>query len=127
MGYNEIELSILFVDDLEIQKLNHEYRKINKPTNVLSFPMQEGMFSNISKTIPKTLLGDVVISIETARREAQSLNIMLTERISQLLVHGILHLTGYNHEKDFEQNSKMELKSMEILKMIETNPNLAFF
>lgn len=123
MGYKEIELSILFIDDKKMQELNSQYRNINKPTNVLSFPMQEGVFSNITQT----LLGDVVISLETAKREADFSNIMLDERLSQLLIHGILHLIGYDHEKSSQRNSEMELKSMELLKQIEPNPKLSFF
>ena len=76
-------------------KLNKTYRGISKPTNVLAFPMQEGEFSDITPG----LLGDVVISMETAEREAITAEISLEERTSQLLIHGILHLLGFDHER----------------------------
>lgn len=110
----------MVTSDDSIQKLNKTYRGIDKPTNVLSFPMQDGKFTDISPE----LLGDIVISCETAQKEAESDQINLSERISQLLVHGILHLTGFDHESDAP---KMEIKSLELLKMIEANDKLDAF
>ncbi len=96
---------------------------MDKPTNVLSFPMQEGDFGNITPG----LLGDVVISCETAQKESEKANISLSERISQLLIHGILHLIGFDHEQSFEDAQRMEEKSLEVLRIIETNKNLNAF
>ncbi len=111
------------MDDPGIQELNLNFREIDKPTNVLSFPMQEGEFSDISPG----LLGDVVISVDTAEKEAKEANISLDERMSQLLTHGILHLMGFDHEIDELAADTMEKKSIEILRVIETNPGLAAF
>lgn len=108
------ELSILIVDDSQIKILNREYLKREGPTNVIAFPMREGEFSNITPH----LLGDVVISVETAQKEAEKTGISMAERFTQLLVHGILHLFGYDHEKSEEEAVEMEKKSEELLELI---------
>lgn len=107
----------MVTSDDYIQELNKTYRGIDEPTNVLSFPMQDGEFTDISPG----LLGDIVISCETAQKEAESAQINLSERISQLLVHGILHLTGFDHDTNESDAQKMKTKSLELLKMIESN------
>jgi probable rRNA maturation factor len=111
----DAELSILIVDDPEIGGLNKKYLDRHGPTNVIAFPMRTGQFNNIAPQ----LLGDVVISIETAAREGKIAGISMEERFTQLLVHGILHLLGYDHEKNKTQADKMEQKSNEILKLIK--------
>jgi len=123
LGCNLHELSIVIMNDAQIQALNQTYRGISRPTNVLAFPMQEGEFSGITPD----LLGDVVISAQTARKEADAAGITLDERISQLLVHGILHLLGYDHETAPDDADEMETKSLEILRHIEKNPDLEAF
>ena len=116
LGSPEGELSILVVDDSEIKTLNKDYLNRLGPTNVIAFPMKEGDFSDINPQ----LLGDVVISIETAGREALQSGISTEERFAQLLVHGILHLFGFDHEKSEQDARKMEKKSDELLKLIES-------
>jgi probable rRNA maturation factor len=124
LGCNHHEISIVIMDDAQIQALNHDYRGIDRPTNVLSFPMQEGEFSHITPG----LLGDLVISAQTAAREAEDAGITLDERLSQLLVHGILHLVGFDHETGEEDARQMETKSLALLKLIEPdNPDLPVF
>jgi len=108
------ELSILIVDDPQIAVLNEEYLDRKGPTNVISFPMREGDFSNISPS----LLGDVVISTDTCDKEGKLSGITMEERFDQLLIHGILHLFGYDHV-DSEKNALiMEKKSKELEKLI---------
>ena len=109
------ELSILIVDDPQIEVLNKKYLNRNGPTNVIAFPMRTGQFSKINPQ----LLGDVVISVETAAKEGKSAGNSMEERLTHLLVHGILHLLGYDHEKTDQEAHKMEKKSNEILKLIE--------
>ena len=123
LGYDSHEVSLVITDNDQIQQLNKKYRKIDKPTNVLAFPMQEGQFGNITPG----LLGDIVISCETAQKEAKSANINLTERISQLLIHGILHLIGFDHEASESDAIKMKEKSLELLRQIEDNHDLNTF
>ncbi len=117
LGSPEGELSILVVDDSEIKTLNKDYLNRSGPTNVIAFPMKEGDFSDINPQ----LLGDVVISIETAGREALQSGISAEERFAQLLVHGILHLFGFDHEKSEQDARKMEKKSNELLRLIESS------
>jgi len=114
LDYHDAELSILIVDDPQIAILNKKYLHRNGPTNVIAFPMRTDQFSNINPE----LLGDVVISIETAEKEGKNIGISMEERFTQLLVHGILHLLGYDHETSEQEADKMEKKSEEILKLI---------
>lgn len=123
MGCDAHEISIVITDDDQIQQLNKTYRKKDTSTNVLAFPMQEGQFADITPG----LLGDVVISCETAQQEADDANISLLERISQLLIHGILHLMGFDHETSLKDAEKMEDKGLELLRIIETNKKLTVF
>jgi probable rRNA maturation factor len=113
---HDAELSVLIVDDPQITKLNQKYLHRSGPTNVIAFPMHEDVFQNINPG----LLGDVVISVETAAKEGKSIGIGMEERFTQLLVHGILHLIGYDHEKSEAHAEKMAQKENEILILIES-------
>ncbi|MEA3428807.1 MAG: rRNA maturation RNase YbeY [Thermodesulfobacteriota bacterium] len=115
LGCPDGELSILIVDDFQIEELNRSYLNRSGPTNVIAFPMREGEFSNIT---PR-LLGDVVISLETAMREGKLAKISMEDRFDQLLIHGILHLFGYDHEKSKEEADKMGKKSNELLGVLK--------
>jgi probable rRNA maturation factor len=109
------ELSLLVVDDPQIAELNKKYLNRHGPTNVLAFPMRQGEFANLTPQ----LLGDVVISVETAASEAKNSGISMQERFTQLIVHGVLHLFGYDHEESKQQERKMEEKSDELMKLLE--------
>ncbi|MBI3017140.1 MAG: rRNA maturation RNase YbeY [Deltaproteobacteria bacterium] len=100
------ELSILFVSDLKIQKLNRFYRGKNKPTDVLSFPLQEGGLKHLNRHI--AALGDIVISVDTAKRNAQKFGKTFEEELQFLLIHGFLHLLGYDHEKSKKEEKRMQ-------------------
>lgn len=90
------ELSILLTHDAVIQHLNEQWRDKDKPTNVLSFPaVPEG-----KKGVLPPLLGDIVLAFETIEREAQISGKQLTHHVSHLIIHGFLHLLGYDHEND---------------------------
>jgi probable rRNA maturation factor len=116
----EGELSILVVDDPRMAALNQQYLNRTGPTNVIAFPMREGEFSHISPG----LLGDVVISIDTAQIEGERGGISTEERFIELLVHGILHLFGYDHENDEAEALRMEEKSQALLRIIQSTPEL---
>ena len=116
LDFPDGELSILFVDDREIEALNKKYFNRNGPTNVIAFPMLAGTFSEIT---PK-LLGDVVISADTAQKEGSVAGISTEERIVELLVHGVLHLFGFDHESGGQEALTMDNKSKALLAMIET-------
>ncbi|MEH0021213.1 MAG: rRNA maturation RNase YbeY [Desulfobacter sp.] len=123
LGCDAHEISIVVMDDPGIRELNNNFRGIDKPTNVLSFPMQEGEFGDITPG----LLGDVVISLDTAENEAKQAGISTDERMSQLLIHGILHLLGFDHETGETEAEQMEDKSLELLRLIEKNAGLSAF
>jgi len=109
------ELSILLVDDEEMAVINGEYRRKEGPTDVISFAMAEGEFGSLNSNI----LGDVVISLDTAKRQALERDEEIMEEVKFLLVHGILHLHGYDHEKEEAERLKMEGKEKELLKALE--------
>jgi len=114
LGCPEKELSILLVDDLQIADLNATYLSREGPTNVIAFPMQEGEFADVSPD----LLGDVVISVDTAEREGTAAGMDVETRTVELLVHGVLHLMGYDHEHDVAEARRMEEKSVAVLEAI---------
>jgi rRNA maturation RNase YbeY len=114
LGSPDDELSIVYVDDDRIAELNRAYLDREGPTNVISFPMQEGEFSHLCPH----LLGDVVISVDTALREAQSARIPKDRRLTELLVHGVLHLYGYDHEEEGADAAAMEEKARELLDLV---------
>ena len=111
----DAELSILIVDDQQIAQLNHQYLNHEGPTNVIAFCMRQGQFSDITPN----LLGDVVISADTAHREAQIARISMQDRFDQLLIHGTLHLLGYDHENTEAEAHRMEKKTEALLKKIK--------
>ncbi|MGD9180958.1 MAG: rRNA maturation RNase YbeY [Desulfobacterales bacterium] len=114
LDYPDAELSILIVDDQQIAQFNRKYLNRKGPTNVIAFPMHAGRFAEITPN----LLGDVVISAETAHRESQNAGLSMQDRFDQLLIHGILHLCGYDHENTKTEARRMEKKTEELFKII---------
>lgn len=108
------DLSVLLTDDSEIHQLNREYRGVDRPTDVLSFSQQEGEFPSIAPD----LLGDVVISLETAKKQAVEQGHSLEEELFILLAHGILHLLGYDHETSRKDRAFTEKKIKELRALI---------
>jgi probable rRNA maturation factor len=106
LGYPDAELSLSLVDDLQIGRLNQQYRNRARPTDVLAFPMREGECTEVNPY----LLGDVVISLDTAQRQAASRGYSFEEELSFLLIHGILHLVGYDHENPGSEARRMRKK-----------------
>jgi probable rRNA maturation factor len=105
----QAELSVALVGDKEMRPLNAKYRKKNKTTDVLSFPADPSMPSNSG------LLGDVIISVEQARRQAKERNNSLKKEMVTLLIHGILHLLGYDHERSQRQAKIMATLEQKLL------------
>jgi len=93
LGLQTQEVSILFASDRFVRRLNKDYRGIDLPTDVLAFSMREGEWTDIQPQV----LGDVVISVETAARQAREMGHSLDHELTILLVHGIVHLLGYDH------------------------------
>ena len=116
LGLLEAELSLLFVDDLQIQALNRRYLHRDKPTNVLAFTMRKGEFS----TLHVQLLGDLVISVETAKRQSNRFGLDEMGMIILLMVHGVLHLIGYEHEGIKKGAQEMAIKQKELFKRVKS-------
>jgi probable rRNA maturation factor len=114
LGLLEAEISLLFVNDLQIQALNRRYLCRDKPTNVLAFPMRKGEFS----TLHPHLLGDLVISVETAKRQSNRFGLDEMEMVVLLMVHGVLHLMGYEHEGMKKEAREMTLKQKELFQNV---------
>ena len=108
------ELSILFTDDAQIAELNERYLGRKGPTNVLAFPMAEGE----EEPFETSMLGDVVISVDTAVREAKETGEPLDLTLDRLLVHGILHLLGFDHEESGLEAQRMEREERRLVAVI---------
>ena len=118
LGYEGYELTVVLVDDPEITRLNRQYFRRNRPTNVISFPLMDD--SPVS--LRSRILGDVVISAETAQRDAGEAGEKAEDELLFLMVHGILHLAGYDHEGSVAERRKMEAKEREFFEGL--NPHL---
>jgi rRNA maturation RNase YbeY len=114
LGLLDAELSLLFVSDLQIQALNQRYLRRDEPTNVLAFPMRKGEFS----ILHPHLLGDIVISVETAKRQSNRFGLNEMGMIILLMVHGVLHLIGYEHEGTKKGAREMALKQKELFRRV---------
>ena len=108
-------LSIFLTNNYGIKKLNNKFRKVNKPTNVLSFVQNEKFCLNGSKQV--IILGDIVISLEKIRSEAKDLKKKFSDHFIHICIHGLLHLFGYNHQEEFEAKVMQE-KEISILKKL---------
>jgi probable rRNA maturation factor len=114
-GCPDAELSLVIVDDVEIQQINRDYLQRDKPTNVISFAMQEGEDAGLHPG----LLGDVIISADTAARDAREAELPFESELYFLLLHGILHLLGYDHERGTEEEAQlMEAREAELFARI---------
>lgn len=105
--------------------LNNEYRGVNRPTDVLSFPQKEdfGLISKKNSLVKlstfdnqtRLVLGDIVINLHQAKRQAKEHGFTFNEELKRLLIHGLLHLIGYNHERGWDDEKKMKRKEKELL------------
>ena len=109
-GSASLEVSIRLSDDAEVQALNRDYRSKDKPTNVLSFPMvQADLIESLGNTDDgEILLGDIILAAETCAREAAEKGWSIPDYAQHLIVHGLLHLLGYDHELGETQATAME-------------------
>jgi len=118
LDISDSELSIVCVSDEKIATLNEQYRGKSGPTNVLSFSMQEGEFSHLRQN----MLGDVVLSLDTTMREADESNTPFDHRLIFLLIHGVLHLIGYDHETTAKDAEKMNEQTQILFSKIVESP-----
>jgi rRNA maturation RNase YbeY len=114
LGLDGAELSLVLVSDPVMHELNRSWRGKNRPTDVLAFSQREG-----AGAAPDGLLGDVVISVDTARRQAAALGHSLAAEGDRLLVHGLLHLLGYDHERSAPEARRMQRQERALLRALE--------
>jgi len=107
------DLSILFVDNKKITELNKRFFHKDYPTNVISFSYMDGLSSEV--------MGDIVISIERAREEAESLSIPFHERLFALIIHGVLHILGFDHVNDKNEARRMRYREKKLLTIVTTH------
>ena len=117
------DISLLFCDDAFIQNLNKQYRDIDSPTDVLSFEQGDEYFDDAGET--RFMAGDIVISLDSLRFNAEEFNVEINEELKRLIVHGILHLNGMDHSDNsteqemlkFQEELLMQYKNMEIYRV----------
>ena len=116
--------SLLFTSDARIHELNREWRQRDKPTNVLSFPMLEREdLVHLDPDGPPEMLGDIALAYETCAREAEEKGVPLEHHASHLIVHGLLHLAGYDHEISDAHAEEMEALEVKALALLDiSNP-----
>ena len=112
-GGEDCEVSVFLVDDVEIRRLNKLYRNIDRPTDVLAFAMREGVDGDLNREI----LGDVVISLPTAKRQASAYGHSFEAEILLLASHGVLHLLGYDHGEKEDMLAMQEKQKKTLLSL----------
>jgi len=115
-----VEVSLLFVNDRAIRRLNRDYRQKDRPTNVLAFALRDGEDQRHHATPERKHLGDVVISLETTTREAVAYSRRTDEHLLTLLIHGLLHLLGYDHERADAERRRMERRERRLFQALWT-------
>jgi probable rRNA maturation factor len=119
LAQSRLTASVLFTGDEDIRALNAEWRGKDKPTNVLSFPMLERSdLLDLAPDGPPELLGDIALAYETCAREAAEKGIPIEQHAAHLIVHGLLHLAGYDHEtsdEDAEAMEALETKALAVM------------
>ncbi|MEP5938576.1 MAG: rRNA maturation RNase YbeY [Erythrobacter sp.] len=116
LGNSRLCASLLFTSDEHVHELNREWRDKDKPTNVLSFPMlKRAQLLVLSTDGPPEMLGDLALAYETCAREADEKSLSLHDHAAHLILHGLLHLAGYDHETAQEDADKMEALEIEAL------------
>lgn len=114
-----LSVSLLFSGDAEVHELNREWRGKDKPTNVLSFPMLErDELLALPAEGPPEMLGDIALALETCTREAADKGLPLAHHAAHLIVHGLLHLAGHDHETSPEDARAMEILEIKALALL---------
>ncbi len=122
LDLSQTELSVVFVNSERMRRLNARYRGVDRSTDVLSFPLSDDSSSAKRHELPggPAPLGDIVICVPKALAQAKQYGLTFRQEIRRLLVHGLLHLVGYDHELSPYQKKKMEKKERELLDAIKT-------
>lgn len=126
VGESRSELSLELIGDKRMRRLNREYRKKDRPTDVLAFSIREAVMPHGVR--PAThMLGDVVISLPTAVRQAKEAGRSIDDELTMLLVHGVLHLCGYDHERNPREAARMARRERALLHRISPVPRMVTF
>ncbi|MDH4300602.1 MAG: rRNA maturation RNase YbeY [Nitrospira sp.] len=123
VGEAKSELSLELIGDARIRRLNREYRQQDQVTDVLAFPIREAVAPQV-RNATTNMLGDVVISLPTAIRQAQEAGRSIDDELATLLVHGVLHLCGYDHERSPREAVRMSRREQHVLQMISPVPRV---
>ena len=123
VGEGKSELSLELIGDARIRRLNREYRQQDRVTDVLAFPIREAVAPQVRNS-RTNMLGDVVISLPTAIRQAQEAGRSIDDELATLLVHGVLHLCGYDHERSPREAVRMSRREQHVLQMISPVPRV---
>lgn len=115
-GLRDSVLSVLLVGDRAMRTLNRRYRGKDRTTDVLSFSFREGPGADVQRS----LLGDIVICVPTARRQARDAGHSLQGEIDRLLIHGLLHLVGYDHERGGTEEQRMRVREQRLLEAVRS-------
>jgi probable rRNA maturation factor len=126
VGESRSELSLELTGDGRMRRLNREYRKKDRPTDVLAFPIREAVMPRGMRPVTQ-MLGDVVISLPTAVRQAKEAGRSIDDELAMLLVHGMLHLCGYDHERNRRQAARMSRRERALLHLISPVPHMVTF
>jgi len=119
LGLSNSEVSVLLCDDATILDLNSKYREINKPTDVLSFSQRENSMGSFEMGNAPDLLGDIVVSLERVKRNADDFNVPYEEEFRRVLIHGLLHLLGMEHKDKDDYDKMLNLQEELLLKSTE--------
>lgn len=126
VGESRSELSLELTGDKHMRRLNREYRKKDRPTDVLAFPTREAVMpQGVPFVTP--MLGDVVISLPKAVRQAKEAGRSIDDELAMLLVHGVLHLCGYDHEHNAREEARMSRRERVLFHLISPVPRMVTF
>lgn len=123
VGESRSELSLELIGDRRMQRLNREYRTKDRPTDVLAFPIREAILPGGLRPVTQ-MLGDVVISLPTAVRQARDAGRSIDDELAMLLIHGVLHLCGYDHERNPQEAARMARRERAVFHRISPVPRM---
>ena len=126
VGESRSELSLELIGERRMRRLNREYRKKDRPTDVLAFPIREAVMPRGMRPVTQ-MLGDVVISLPTAVRQAREARRSIDDELAMLLVHGVLHLCGYDHERNQREAARMSRRERALFHRISPVPRIVTF
>ena len=126
VGESRSELSLELIGERRMRRLNREYRKKDRSTDVLAFPIREAVMPRNMRPVTQ-MLGDVVISLPTAVRQAREAGRLIDDELAMLLVHGVLHLCGYDHERNQREAARMSRRERALFQRISPVPRVITF